>query len=247
MDFAAVIENFPRLLGGFVLTLELTAISLAWGMALAIPLALMRVSRNPLLWMPAYGYVFFLRGTPLLIQMYLVYYGLGQIAWIKTTFLWDFFREAYWCALLAFSLNTAAYTAEILRGAIQAVPHGEIEAATACGMSRTLAFRRIILPRAFRLMLPAYSNEVVLMLQATSLASAVTLLDLTGVARIMVARYFEPYEFFLTIGAIYLAATYVIVWIFRLVEHRLSGHMRERSSLRQAKAALTTQATLPGQ
>ena len=247
MDFAAVIENFPRLLRGFGLTLELTALSLVCGMALAIPLALLRVSRNPLLWMPVYGYVFFLRGTPLLIQIYLVYYGLGQVGWIKTTFLWGFFREAYWCALLAFSLNTSAYTAEILRGAIQAVPHGEVEAAKACGMSRALAFRRIILPRAFRLMLPAYSNEVVLMLQATSLASVVTLLDLTGVARIMVARYFEPYEFFLTIGAIYLATTYVIVWIFRLVEHRLSGHMRERPSERRAKAALAAKAALPGQ
>ena len=238
MDFDPVVENLPRLLGGFVLTLELTAISLVWGMALAVPLALLRVSRKPLLWMPVYGYIFFLRGTPLLIQIYLIYYGLGQIGWIKTTFLWTFFREAYWCALLAFSLNTSAYTAEILRGAIQAVPHGEVEAAKACGMSRALAFRRIILPRAFRLMLPAYSNEVVLMLQATSLASIVTLLDLTGVARIMVARYFEPYEFFLTIGAIYLATTYVIVWIFRWVEHRLGGHMRERPSGRQAKVPL---------
>jgi len=236
MDFGPVIENFPRLLDGFVLTLELTAISLIWGMALAIPLALLRVSRHPLLWMPVYGYIFFLRGTPLLIQVYMIYYGFGQIDFIKTTFLWGFFREAYWCALLAFSLNTSAYTAEILRGAILAVPHGEIEAAKACGMSRMLAFRRIILPRAFQLMLPAYSNEVILMLQATSLASIVTLLDLTGVARIMVARYFEPYEFYLTIGAIYLATTYLIVGIFRRVEHRLSGHMRERPSGREAKA-----------
>ena len=236
MDFGPVIENLPRLLNGFVLTLELTAISLIWGMAIAIPLALLRVSRKPLLWMPVYGYIFFLRGTPLLIQIYLVYYGFGQIGWVKTTFLWGFFREAYWCALFAFSLNTSAYTAEILRGAIQAVPHGEIEAAKACGMSRFLAFRRIILPRAFRLMLPAYSNEVILMLQATSLASIVTLLDLTGVARIMVARYFEPYEFFLTIGAIYLATTYLIVGVFRRVEHRVSGHLRDRPGAREAKA-----------
>jgi octopine/nopaline transport system permease protein/arginine/ornithine transport system permease protein len=236
MDFDPVIENLPRLLSGFVLTLELTAISLACGMALALPLALLRVSRNPVLWVPVYGYIFLFRGTPLLIQIYLIYYGMGQIDWIKTTFLWAFFQRAYWCALLAFSLNTAAYNAEILRGAIQAVPHGEIEAAKACGMSRVLLFRRIILPRAFRLMLPAYSNDVVFTLQATSLASVVTLLDLTGVARIMVAKYFAPYEFFLTIGVIYLAATYFILGIFRWVEHRLSGHMRERPSGREAKA-----------
>src|SRR5206468_12488221 len=148
-DLGPVVENCPRVRSGFVLALGLAASSLAWGLALAIPLALLRVSRKPLLWVPVYGYIFFLRGTPLLIQVYLIYYGLGQIGWIKTTFLWGFFREAYWCALLAFSLNTSAYTAEILRGAIQAVPHGEIEAAKACGMSRTLALRRIILPRAF--------------------------------------------------------------------------------------------------
>ena len=236
MDFDPVIENLPRLLSGFVLTLELTAISLACGMVLALPLALLRVSRNPVLWAPVYGYIFLFRGTPLLIQIYLIYYGLGQIDWIKATFLWAFFQKAYWCALLAFSLNTAAYNAEILRGAIQAVPHGEIEAAKACGMSRVLLFRRIILPRAFRLMLPAYSNDVVFTLQATSLASVVTLLDLTGVARIMVAKYFAPYEFFLTIGVIYLVTTYLILGIFRWVEHRLSGHMRERPSGRDTKA-----------
>ena len=121
MDFEPVIENLPRLLGGFVLTLELTALSRVCGMALAIPLALLRVSRNPVLWMPVYGYIFLFRGTPLLIQIYLVYYGLGQIDWIKTTFLWAFFQKAYWCALLAFSLNTAAYNAEILRGAFKAL------------------------------------------------------------------------------------------------------------------------------
>jgi len=120
MDFEPVIENLPRLLSGFVLTLELTAIALACGMVLALPLALLRVSRNPVLWVPVYGYIFLFRGTPLLIQIYLIYYGLGQIDWIKTTFLWSFFREGYWCCLLAFVLNTAAYVTEIFRGAIQA-------------------------------------------------------------------------------------------------------------------------------
>jgi His/Glu/Gln/Arg/opine family amino acid ABC transporter permease subunit len=228
MDFTPVIDNLPRLASGFWMTIQLTALSLLFGLALAIPLALMRVSRHALLWMPAYGYIFFLRGTPLLIQLYLIYYGLGQVAWIKATFLWAFFREAYWCALLAFALNTAAYTAEILRGAIQAVPHGEVEAGRACGMSGLLLFRRIVMPRAVRLMLPAYSNEVVLMLQATSLASVVTLADLTGVARILNAQYLTVFEVFLTIGAVYLATTYVIVGLFRVVESRLGRHMGAR-------------------
>ncbi|MFO1060773.1 MAG: ABC transporter permease [Dongiaceae bacterium] len=235
IDFSPVIENMPRLVGGFWLTLQLTVLSLGCGLALAIPLALFRASRNPLLWMPAYGYIFFLRGTPLLIQIYLVYYGIGQIEWIKSTFLWAFFVKAYWCALLAFSLNTAAYTAEILRGAIQSVPHGEVEAGRACGMSGFLLFRRIILPRAVRLILPAYSNEVVLMLQVTSLASVVTLQDLTGVARILNAQYLEPFGFFIFIGLVYLASTYVIVGLFRLLERRLGRHLLDRP---QGRAAL---------
>jgi His/Glu/Gln/Arg/opine family amino acid ABC transporter permease subunit len=238
MDFSPVFENFPRLLQGFVLTIELTLGALVVGMGLAIPLALLRISRRRLLWMPVYGYIFFLRGTPLLIQIFLIYYGVGQIDWIKDTFLWPIFREAHWCALIAFGLNTSAYDAEILRGSIQAVPHGEVEAARALGMSRSLTFRRIVLPHAIRLMLPAYSNDVVITLQATSLASIITLMDLTGVAEVLVAQYFMPYQFYLTIGAIYLVTTYVIVWIFRRVEHRLMGHRRERPSGRRAKAAL---------
>jgi His/Glu/Gln/Arg/opine family amino acid ABC transporter permease subunit len=232
VDFTPVIDNLPRLAHGFWLTIQLTVLSLACGLALAVPLALLRVSRRGLLWMPAYGYIFFFRGTPLLIQIYLVYYGLGQVAWIKDTILWAVFREAYLCALLAFSLNTAAYTAEILRGAIQAVPHGEVEAGRACGMSGALLFRRIILPRAVRLMLPAYSNEVVLMLQATSLASVVTLQDLTGVARILNAQYLTTFEVFLSIGAVYLATTYLLVWLFRVVEARLSHHAGPRPPAR---------------
>ena len=223
-----------------VLCLLLTLIPCFVGNLLAVPVAMARVSKNLLFSTPAYCYILFMRGTPLLVQIYLIYYGFGQLvpgAWMRDSWASPFLREAFYYAIIGFSLNVAGYTGEILRGAIQAVPHGEIEAAKACGMSRVLAFRRIILPRAFRLMLPAYSNEVVLMLQATSLASVVTLLDLTGVARVMVARYFEPYEFFLTIGVIYLATTYLILGIFRWVEHRLSGHMRERPSGRDAKAS----------
>ncbi len=236
-DLRIILESLPRLIAGLGLTVELVVISLAAGMCVAVPVALMRLSKNPLLSMPAYGFIFFFRGSPLLVQIFLIYYGLGQFDAIKDTFLWSFLREAYWCALIAFTLNTAAYTAEILRGSIQAIPHGEVEAARACGMSGFLLLRRIIMPRAFRLMLPAYSNEVVLMLQATSLASIVTLADLTGVARVIIARSFATFELFITIGVMYLAVTYLIVWIFRTVEHRLSGHLRDRPDASPAKAA----------
>ena len=157
-----------------------------------------------------------------------IYYGSGQFQeFLDRVGLWVFFREAYFCAVLTLTLNTAAYTAEILRGAIQGVPHGEVEAGRALGMSGPLLYRRIILPKAFRLALPAYTNEVVFLLQSTSLVSIVTLMDLTGVARIIVARSFEPYKLYIAAGLIYLVITYGFVFVSRRAEHRLSAHLRE--------------------
>jgi arginine/ornithine transport system permease protein len=227
-DFPLIWQSLPALFDGLLLTIELVAISLIIGLAIAVPLAIMRASGKPWLSGPIYAYTYFFRGTPLLVQIFLIYYGLGQFHWIKTTFLWSFFREGYWCCLLAFVLNTAAYVTEIFRGAIQAVPHGEVEAAKACGMSWGLRYRRIILPRALQLVLPAYSNEVIFMLQASSLASVVTLMDLTGVARVIIARTFAPYEIFITIALIYLALTYLIAWGFKAFEWRLTHHLRDR-------------------
>lgn len=237
MNFEIIIDSLPVLLSSTVTTLELLALSLVVGMCLAIPIALVRLSHNPVLWMPAYAYIYFFRGSPLLVQLFLIYYGLGQFDWIKTTFLWSILRQGYWCAIIAFALNTAAYTAEILRGAIQAVPHGEVEAGRACGMSGFLLFRRIIAPKAVRLVLPAYSNEVILMLQASSLASLVTVVDLMGAASNIVNRSFALFEIYITAGLMYLAMTYGIEWAFRKVEHRLSGHLRERPVAAGAVAA----------
>jgi putative lysine/arginine/ornithine/histidine/octopine transport system permease protein len=214
-------ESVPDLLGGMVVTLELTVLSLILGMVLALPLAALRTARSPLLWMPAYGYIIFFRGTPLLVQIFLIYYGTGQFDWIRTTPLWPVLREAYWCAILAFSLNTAAYTAEILRGAIQAVPKGEIEGGLALGMSRWLVFRLISLPRAFRLALPAYGNEIILVIKSSSLASTITLLDITGVARTLVAHTYAPYEIFLVAGALYLVLVLATTRVLALVERWL--------------------------
>ena len=163
------------------------------------------------------------------MQLFLVYYGSGQFRpFLDQIGLWVLFREAYFCAVLTLTLNTTAYTAEILRGAIQGVPRGDIEAARALGMSGTRLYRRIVLPKAFRIALPAYTNEVVFLLQATSLISIITLLDLTGVARIIVARSFEPYKLYITAGLIYLTMSYFFILVSRFIEHRLSGHMRER-------------------
>lgn len=225
MNFEVIAANLPKLLEGTVLTLQLVALALVAGMALALPAALMRVSRCWWLRAPAFAYIFFFRGTPLLVQIFLVYYGLGQFEAVRSSALWPILREPFWCAILAFALNTGAYTAEILRGAIQAVPEGEIEAAEAFGMSRALSLRRIILPRAFRIALPAYGNEVILMLKGSALASTITLLDLTGVARTIIARTYMPVEIFLAAGLIYLTLTFIFVQLYRQVERRLGRHV----------------------
>ncbi len=231
MDWQIIVDSLPRFWTGLVITVQITAISVVLGLILAVPLALMRVAASPLLWMPAFGFAFFFRGTPLLVQLFLIYYGSGQFRdfW-EAVGLWGFLREPWFCGVLALTLNTGAYTSEILRGAIQAVPHGEVEAAKACGMSRTLTMRRIILPKAARLALPAYSNEVVFLLQATSLVSLITILDITGVASRVAARSFDYYEMYLTAAALYLVLVYGVLWVFRRVEYRLSGHLRERPS-----------------
>jgi putative lysine/arginine/ornithine/histidine/octopine transport system permease protein len=225
MDFQVIIDHLPRLLTATLTTVELVVVSLLVGAVIAVPLALMRVSPAPWLNVPAYGYIFFFRGTPLLVQIFLIYYGLGQFVTVRESILWPVLREPYWCAIIAFSLNTAAYTAEILRGAILAVPAGEVEATKAFGMSKALAYRRIILPRAFRIALPAYGNEIILMLKGSALASTITLLDLTGMARTIIARTYTPVEIFLAAGVIYLILTFVFTRAWALLERRLSGHL----------------------
>lgn len=226
MNLEVMANSVPKLLAGAGLTLELVAIALAIGFVIAVPVALARVSGRAWLNAPAYAYVFFFRGTPILVQIFLVYYGLSQFEVIRAGPLWPILREPYWCAIIAFSLNTAAYTAEIIRGGLLGVPHGEIEAARALGMSRRLVLRRILLPRAFRLALPAYGNEIILLLKASALASTITLLDLTGVARTIIARTYMPIELFAMAGAIYLAITFLITRAIKALEYWLSPHTR---------------------
>lgn len=225
MDLDVIWANLPKLLQGAQLTLEITVISLLIGLAIAIPVALMRLSRHAVLWMPAYAYILYFRGTPLLVQLFLIYYGSGQFRpELSELGLWGFFRDAYFCGVVALTLNTGAYTAEIFRGAIQAVPAGDIEAARACGMSKVLMYRRIILPKAIRLAWPMYGNEVVFLMQATSLVSVITLLDLTGVAGRIISKTFAVYEIYITTAVLYLIITYAIVFVFRRIERRLNRH-----------------------
>ncbi|HKK54831.1 ABC transporter permease [Marinobacter sp.] len=211
---------------GLVTTVQLVFASLMLGLILAVPLAIMRTSRNPLINGPIWLFTYVFRGTPLLIQLYIIYYGIAQIEGIQQTFWWDIFREAFYPALLAFTLNTAAYTTEIIRGAIIATPHGEIEAAKAYGMSWALRMRRIILPSAARRAVQAYSNEVIFMLHSSAIASVVTLVDLTGAARNIYSRFYAPFDAFIFVALIYMVLTFILVFAFRKLENYLLRHQR---------------------
>ncbi len=226
MDFNLMIESLPKLLKGALLSLELVALAMVLGMVIAIPLALMRVSKLPWLKVPAYCYIYFFRATPLLVQIFLVYYGFSQFSAVRDSFLWPILREPYWCAIIAFTFNTSAYTGEILRGAIEAVSWGQVEAGISIGMSRFLLFRRIIGPQAVILGLPGYCNEIILLLKGSSLASTITLLELTGVTRNIIAVTFRPIELFLLAGAIYMTLTFVLTRLFNLLEYKITGHRR---------------------
>ncbi|MBU1564135.1 MAG: ABC transporter permease [Proteobacteria bacterium] len=225
MDFAIIASNIDIYLEGLKNTLILVSISLIFGLVMAIPLAVLRTSGNLYVQAPIRAFVYFFRGTPLLVQMFLVYYGFGQFEAMRESVLWPLFREAYFCALFTFALNTCAYTTEIIRGSIVATPHGEIEAARAAGMSTFLMLRRIVLPSAFRRALPAYSNEIIFMLHGSSLASVITIIDITGAARIVNSRYYSPWEAFLTAAVFYMAITFTIVFFVRKLEKLWQRHL----------------------
>ncbi len=225
MDFSIITANLGVYVEGLKNTLILTSVSLFIGLLFAIPLAVFSTSKNLLISGPIRAYVFFFRGTPLLVQIFLIYYGMGQFEPIRASFLWIFFKEAYFCALFAFTVNTCAYTTEIIRGAIENTPHGEIEAAKAAGMSYFLRFRRIILPSAFRRALPTYGNEIIFMLHGSALASVITIIDITGAARIINSRYYSPYEAFLTAAVFYAAITFTIIWLLKKLEVRWFAHL----------------------
>jgi His/Glu/Gln/Arg/opine family amino acid ABC transporter permease subunit len=221
MNWEEIFIALPKLLDGAWLTLELVVLSCLVGFVIAIPVALMRSSTNAWVRNVPLIYTFFFRGTPLLVQLFLFYYGAAQFEVVRESFVWPVFREAYWCALIVFALNTGAYTAEIFRGAIQAVPFGEIEAGVAIGMKKSTLYRRIVLPRALRMALPAYGNEIILMLKSSALAYTITLMDLTGVTRTIIARNYLAIEMYFTAGVIYLLLTFIFIQVWMRFEKRL--------------------------
>ena len=228
MDFAFFWETLVTLSHGIPLTLLLATLSTAIGLILATGIATTRLWGPAPMQALARFYVFVFRGTPLLVQMFLIYYGLSQFDAVRHSIFWPFLREPFWCAILSLALNTGAYGSEIVRGGLQSVGAGQIEAARACGMSPFLAFRRIILPQAVRQALPAYGNELILLVKATSLTSIITLMEITGIAAKLISETYRVIEVFAAAGAVYLAINFVLTRLVALIDHRLTAHLRPR-------------------
>jgi len=226
MDVDFLSSTFFRLMAALPLTLALWALAVFFGGMLALGITFLRTRKDAILPRIAKAYVFVFRGTPLLVQLYLIYYGLGSVKWIQQSYLWPFLREPFYCAVLALSMNTAAYASEIFRGSLAAVPYGQVEAGIACGMSRFTAFRRIIFPIALRQALPAYSTEIILMTKATALASLVTLFEVTGVAQKIKNDSYRALEVYLVAGLIYLVLNFIIARGIAALEYYLSPHLR---------------------
>jgi arginine/ornithine transport system permease protein len=226
MDWKIVADSLPQYVEGIRVTLLLLAISLLSSFAVSVPLAIARVSAAPWLSKPVWLYTYVLRGTPLLVQLFILYHGLAQFEAIRESAAWVLLKNAWFCAWLAFTLNSAAYTTEIFAGALRATPVGEVEAARSYGLAGLTLYRRILLPSALRRALPQYSNEVVGLMHATAIASTVTLVDITRVARDVYANHLVITESFGVAAAIYFVLTFSLVGLFMLLEKKFLGHLR---------------------
>ncbi len=222
MDLELMISSLPKLLNAAVITLKLLSFSLIIGLFIGLFFAILRLNKNIFINRFAYGYSYVFRGTPLLVQIFIIYFGLGQIDYLRSTILWVILKEPYWCAIIAFALNTGAYTSEILRSAFQTIKLGIIEAGKSLGISNKVIFYKIQIPIAIRQSLPAYGNEIILMMKGTSLASTVTIMDLTGVAKYIISTTFKPIEVFIVAGGIYLFMTFIIHNVIKFLEKKYS-------------------------
>lgn len=229
MDFPFFFETLKTLSRGIPQTMLLASLSVAIGVFIAIAIASARLWGGIWLQRIARFYVFVFRGTPLLVQLFLIYYGIGQFEAVRDSFLWPVLREPFWCAILSLALNTGAYGSEIVRGGLLSVPEGQVEAARACGMSPRRAFLRIVLPQAVRQALPAYGNELILLVKATSLASIITLMEITGIAAKLISETYRVIEVFTAAGGVYLAINFVLTRMVAALDFRLTAHLRPRT------------------
>ena len=226
LNQSLLFRNFIEVIMGLDNTLLLLVISLPIGFVLSLVFALGRVSKNKLISKTIASYIFVIRGTPLLVQIYLIYFGLGSVKLIRESFLWYLLEEPFWCGVLALTINTVAYGSEIFRGGIQSVTKGQIESGMSLGFSRSLLLRIIILPIALRRVLPSYGNELILMVKATSLVSLTTYMEMTGIARKIMAKTFAPVEAFIAAGILYLFLNFLMVQFIKYLEWKYNPHLR---------------------
>ena len=223
-DFNLILQSLPQMLAGLGITLQLLLVSGFLGLLLAILLLLMRISGKLYLDLTAQVYIYVFRGTPILVQIFIIYYGLPQFEAIRESMFWHILREPTGCAILALTLNTGAYVSEILRGGVLSVDKGLLEAGSALGMSARQKFIYITTPLAARLSLPAYSNDVISLLKSTALASTITITDMTGIARTIVADTYAPYEVFISLAVVYIIFTFGLQKLFGVIERYLSRY-----------------------
>jgi arginine/ornithine transport system permease protein len=226
IDFGVIAENVPAFWKGLQVTLLLLVIACSSGFVLAVPLAVARVSANPVLAKPVFLFTYVMRGTPLLVQMFMVYHGLAQFEAVRESVFWVALKSPWFCAWLVFTLNTTAYTTEIFAGALKATPNGELEAARSLGLTTGAIYRRILLPSALRRALPQYGNEVIMMMHATAIASTVTLVEITRVARDIYYNHLSPMESFGVAAVIYFVLTFGLAGLFKLLERHFLRHLR---------------------
>tara|TARA_Y100000996_G_scaffold388626_1_gene348332 strand:- start:396 stop:1064 length:669 start_codon:yes stop_codon:yes gene_type:complete len=215
-----LIDNLPDILNSALLTIELTIFSILIGLIIGFFFALMRISKIKLLSYISYYYSFVFRGTPLFVQIFIIYFGLAQLEFVRESILWAVLKKPYWCAIIAFALNTGAYTSEIFRSGFEKIDKNLIEAANSLGLNKLKTFLTITLPIGIKRSIPAYGNEMILMLKGTSLASTVTLLDLTGTAKYIISTHFNPVEVFVFVGSIYLFFTFLIHTFVKYLERK---------------------------
>jgi arginine/ornithine transport system permease protein len=225
MRLDLVLANWTLFAEGVWTTAQLTGLAVVLGFLIALPAGLARAWRLPGAAPLVGGYVYLFRGTPLLVQTFLIYYGLAQFDWVRESWAWTFLREPWWCALIAFSLNSGAYMTEIVRGSVATTPRGELEAAKALGLSPWQVTGLVLLPSALRRALPQFGNEVVFMLHASVVASVITLQDILGAGRTLNAKFYLAYEGLLVAAALYMALTFLIVTGFRGLERRYLAHL----------------------
>ncbi|GLU29688.1 ABC transporter permease [Brucella sp. NBRC 12950] len=225
MNMSIVLDALPRMLGGFTMTFQLMVISLVSGTLIAVILLLMRLSGKWWLSWPAQVYIYIFRGTPILVQIFIIYYGLPQLDWVRDSIFWPILRDPFGCAIVALSLNVGAYVSEVFRGGVLAVERGLNEAGAALGMSAAHRFIYITAPLAFRVCLPAYGNEIISLMKSTALASTITLVDMTGIARTIVAETFAPYQVFLSLAIVYIILTWILQTGIKRLEDYLGRHM----------------------